>query len=201
MLLNKRGSYLRSALITSAQLLIPLRVQSSQMNVVTVPMPMGVARTAGCAQQRIRCCATRRRTTAALLLSALSAAPSSLVLSRPAAAAAAAPPTTTTISPAVLKAFQDAMAAQGDFEAMDRAWSKAVELAPDNAAAWSNRGTARLQAGRWQDAYDDLSHALELERRRFGGEGVSDGTSALLLNQLGNAEGALGKWEVRFEDW
>jgi tetratricopeptide (TPR) repeat protein len=79
---------------------------------------------------------------------------------------------------------------------MERAWTRAVDLAPDNAAAWSNRGTARLQAGRWRDAYDDLSRALELERRRFGGEVVADGVSALLLNQLGNVEGALGRWEV-----
>jgi tetratricopeptide (TPR) repeat protein len=77
---------------------------------------------------------------------------------------------------------------------MERAWSRAVELAPDNAAAWSNRGTARLQAGRWRAAYDDLAHALELEAAQCGGARVSDGVSALLLNQLGNAEGALGRW-------
>jgi tetratricopeptide (TPR) repeat protein len=80
---------------------------------------------------------------------------------------------------------------------MERAWTRAVELAPENAAAWSNRGTARLQAGRWRDAYDDLSYALQLETRAFGGDNVADGVSALLLNQLANSEGALGRWEVR----
>ncbi|GBF94525.1 hypothetical protein Rsub_07059 [Raphidocelis subcapitata] len=96
--------------------------------------------------------------------------------------------------PALIKAFTDAMAAQGNPEAMERAWSRAIELAPDNAAAWSNRGTARLQAGRWADAYSDLSKSLELEAARCGGARMADGASALVLNQLGNAEGALGRW-------
>jgi hypothetical protein len=66
-------------------------------------------------------------------------------LAAPAAAPAAAPPP---VSRELLQAFADAMAAQGDCDKMEAAWSRAISLAPDNAAAWSNRGTARLQAGR-----------------------------------------------------
>ena len=48
---------------------------------------------------------------------------------------------------ALAKAFEEAMAAGADYDAADRAWTKAIELAPLNSAAWSNRGTKRLQAG------------------------------------------------------
>ena len=34
-------------------------------------------------------------------------------------------------------------------QSADQAWSTAINLKPTNAAAWSNRGTKRLQAGRW----------------------------------------------------
>ncbi|KAI8462320.1 MAG: hypothetical protein J3K34DRAFT_527828 [Monoraphidium minutum] len=113
-----------------------------------------------------------------------------LALPPPAAAAARG-----AVDPKVAKAFADAMAAQGDFEAMERAWTRAVELAPGNAAALSNRGTARLQAGRWGDACADLAAALELEERQLAGGGGEGSGRSLLLNQLGNAEGALGRWE------
>jgi tetratricopeptide (TPR) repeat protein len=72
---------------------------------------------------------------------------------------------------------------------MEAAWTKAINLAPNNAAAWSNRGTARLQNGKWQAAYDDLSAAARLEEQQLGS---ADG---LTLNNLGNAEGALGRWQ------
>lgn len=50
---------------------------------------------------------------------------------------------------ALVRAFDDAMAAGADFEAADKAWTRAIDIAPLNSAAWSNRGTKRLQARRW----------------------------------------------------
>lgn len=66
---------------------------------------------------------------------------------------------------------------------------------PNNPNAWSNRGTSRLQFGRWQDARSDLLKALELESAD-GGQ-----PSALVLNQLGNADGAVGEWELACEHY
>lgn len=75
-------------------------------------------------------------------------------------------------------------------QAADRAWTEAIQLDPGSSSAWSNRGTLRLQFGRWQEARDDLMHAVELELKAGGP------ASGLTLNQLGNAEGAMGRWEV-----
>lgn len=68
------------------------------------------------------------------------------------------------------------------------AWTRAIQLSPDNAAAWSNRGTVYLQQGNWQAAHDDLQTAMQLEQQQMGQ------ASALVLNTLGNTEGALGRW-------
>lgn len=62
-------------------------------------------------------------------------------------------------------------------------------MAPLNAAAWSNRGTKRLQAGRWAEARDDLERSVELSAD-------ANDPDPLTLNNLGNAEGALGHWDV-----
>lgn len=97
-------------------------------------------------------------------------------------------PAAAAVDSRLLEAFRDALS-QSDPEAADQAWAKAIELAPTNSAAWSNRGTLRLQNGRWQAAYDDLLHAYELETA--GGRRAS----AVLANNLGNTEGALGRWE------
>jgi tetratricopeptide (TPR) repeat protein len=113
----------------------------------------------------------------------------------------------------VVKAFNDAMAAQGDYDAMEALWTRAVEVSPPGsaaaAAALTNRGSARLQGGRWRDAYSDLKRAVDLElemaaAQNGGGDnndGPYGGVSALLLNQLGNAEGALGKWDDAIEHY
>jgi tetratricopeptide (TPR) repeat protein len=75
-------------------------------------------------------------------------------------------------------------------QAADNAWSDAISIDQSNPNTWSNRGTARLQNGRWHDARADLQRALELEA-----SGGSE-PSALVLNQLGNAEGAEGEWDL-----
>ena len=90
---------------------------------------------------------------------------------------------------ALTRAFEDAMAAGADYDAADAAWTRAIAIAPNNSAAWSNRGTKRLQAGRWRDARDDLERSVELSPD-------PDNPDPLTLNNLGNAEGALGRWDV-----
>jgi Tfp pilus assembly protein PilF len=63
-----------------------------------------------------------------------------------------------------------------------------IDLQPDNAAAWSNRGTVRLQNQQWAAAYEDLVQAVSLEQQQTGT------ASAVVVNNLGNVEGALGRW-------
>lgn len=58
-------------------------------------------------------------------------------------------------------------------QAAEKAWTDAIAIDPSNPNAWSNRGTSRLQFGRWQDARDDLQKALELESRAGEPSGVS----------------------------
>eukprot|EP01023_Acetabularia_acetabulum_P008079 TRINITY_DN13506_c0_g2_i9.p1 TRINITY_DN13506_c0_g2~~TRINITY_DN13506_c0_g2_i9.p1 ORF type:complete len:316 (-),score=48.91 TRINITY_DN13506_c0_g2_i9:240-1187(-) len=89
----------------------------------------------------------------------------------------------------IAEAFNKALVAGGDYKTADSAWSEAIDMDPSNSAAWSNRATTRLQAGRWQDAKADFLTSLELEQKG------ADDVSALLYNNLGNAQGACGEWE------
>lgn len=50
-------------------------------------------------------------------------------------------------------------------QAAEKAWTDAIAIDPSNPNAWSNRGTSRLQFGRWQEAREDLQKALELESK------------------------------------
>ena len=95
---------------------------------------------------------------------------------------------------ALTRAFDEAMSAGSDFAKADEAWTKAIAIAPTNAAAWSNRGTKRLQAGRWADARDDLERSVELSPD-------PDAPDPLTLNNLGNAEGALGRWDAAMANY
>lgn len=104
----------------------------------------------------------------------------------PQPAAAASKPA---YSPAFLRAFEQALSIKGSWQDQDRAWSEVVRLGPDNAAAWSNRGTLRLQNQQWAAAYEDLQQAVALEQQQTGS------VSAVVLNNLGNVEGALGRWQ------
>lgn len=89
-------------------------------------------------------------------------------------------------------AFDKAFASAGDLKKADAAWTEAIKIEPRNSAAWSNRGTIRLQAGRWEEARADLERALELD----------DGTrSGVLLNNLGNAQAATGDWKSAMENF
>eukprot|EP00879_Flechtneria_rotunda_P016566 GHRR01017335.1.p1 GENE.GHRR01017335.1~~GHRR01017335.1.p1 ORF type:complete len:278 (+),score=88.77 GHRR01017335.1:808-1641(+) len=126
-------------------------------------------------------CSLSRR--GALLASLLLSAPG--LVAWPAHAAASKQK----INPRLIEAFQKAMAANGNYEAMEAGWTQAINIDPNSAPAWSNRGTARLQNSQWQAAYEDLAHALQLEQQQTGQP------SALLLNNLGNTEAALGQWQ------
>ena len=95
---------------------------------------------------------------------------------------------------ALVRAFDEAMSAGSDFAKADEAWTRAIAIAPTNAAAWSNRGTKRLQAGRWADARDDLERSVELSPD-------PDAPDPLTLNNLGNAEGALGRWDAAMANY
>lgn len=89
--------------------------------------------------------------------------------------------------------FREAFEAgtKGDFDAADKAWSNIIDIDKNNSASWSNRGTLRLQLGRWDAAAEDLQKALDLEEISKGGENVD----CLVMNNLANARGAQGRWD------
>ena len=78
------------------------------------------------------------------------------------------------------------------YEEADAAWTEAIALAPNNSSAWSNRGTLRLQYSEWASAVDDLQRAVDLD---------GDTPDALALNNLGNAKGALNRWDEAMADF
>ena len=94
----------------------------------------------------------------------------------------------------LLQLFNQAMNANS-YEDAENAWTKAIDLAPNNSAAFSNRGTLRLQAGQWSAAIEDLQRSIEIDEK--GGRGAD----ASVLNNLGNAKGAIGLWDSAMEDF
>ena len=82
------------------------------------------------------------------------------------------------------------------YEEAEEAWTRAIEIAPKNSsalsAALSNRGTLRLQYSEWDAAVDDLQRAVDLD---------GDRPDALTLNNLGNAKGALNRWDEAMADF
>lgn len=106
-------------------------------------------------------------------------------------------------------------------------WTKIISLNENNAAAFSNRGNCRTSQGRFRDAIQDFNRAIELapdEPDPFLGKGIAleglrDFAQALnayetanklsklkyekedpvALNNIGNAYGALGKWEKAYD--
>jgi len=97
------------------------------------------------------------------------------------------------------KVFYDAMDAMGNADPIkaEALWTRAIELAPELSPSWSNRGTLKLQRGRWEEAAADLQRARELEEAQVGQEGVN----SLVLNNLGNCKGALGDWDGAKADY
>lgn len=82
------------------------------------------------------------------------------------------------------------------YEEAESLWTKAIEIAPPNSpalsAAYSNRGTLRLQYSEWLGAVEDLQKSVDLD---------GDHPDPLALNNLGNSKGALGRWDEAMADF
>ena len=64
----------------------------------------------------------------------------------------------------LLQLFNQAMNANS-YEDAENAWTKAIDLALEQLAAFSNRGTLRLQAGQWRAAIEDLQRSIEIDEK------------------------------------
>jgi len=121
------------------------------------------------------------------LLAALLLAVLLLVQPVPPAAALAAP-----AAPSLPQLFQQALQAsrEGRFEEALPLWNRVLELAPEDAAAWSNRGNVQLALGDPLAAIADQDRALELE----------PASQDPHLNR-GTAEEALARWTAAEADY
>lgn len=79
---------------------------------------------------------------------------------------------------------------QGDFERALPLWDRVLAVAPQDAAAWSNRGNVRLALGDAETAIADQTRAIEL-----------DPASADPHLNRGTAEEALQRWEAAAADY
>jgi len=112
----------------------------------------------------------------------------------------------------------------GDFVAADRYWSQLIEVLPQEAALWSNRGNVRLSQNQLELALADYNRAVELapdepdpylnrgaalEGLGRWEEAIADYTQVLALdpedaaayNNRGNAKGGQGKWDAALTDY
>ena len=79
---------------------------------------------------------------------------------------------------------------QGDPQQALEGWDRVLELAPDDAAAWSNRGNVRLVLGDTEGAIADQTQAIALAPEE----------SDPHLNR-GTAEEALQQWTAAEQDY
>ena len=88
--------------------------------------------------------------------------------------------------------FDQALAASrsGDFAGALPLWNQVLELAPSDAAAWSNRGNVQLALGDPQAAIADQTHAMELD----------PASPDPHLNR-GTAEESLQRWDAAEADY
>ncbi|MGA1262938.1 MAG: tetratricopeptide repeat protein [Prochlorothrix sp.] len=112
----------------------------------------------------------------------------------------------------------------GRFEEAEAYWSAAIEIYPQNPAAWSNRGNARVSQFKLEAAIEDFNQAVDLApnlpdpyiNRGTAWEGlkewdkaIADYNYALTLNprdavgynNRGNAYGGAGNWEAASQDF
>jgi tetratricopeptide (TPR) repeat protein len=122
--------------------------------------------------------------------------------------------------------FSQAFAASqtGDFAQEESLWSQAIELVPENPAAWSNRGNARVSQGKLDAAIADYTQAITIApeqpdaylNRGAALEGLGQWQSAIAdynqvlelnpkdpaaYNNRGNAEAGLGDWQTAITDY
>ena len=117
-----------------------------------------------------------------------------VVLALP-APAVAAPIVAATSAPEdrrLQRSFEEALAAsrEGRFGDALPLWNQVLELAPEDAAAWSNRGNVRLALGDPEGAIADQGRAMDL----------APANPDPHLNR-GTAEEALGLWEQARNDY
>jgi tetratricopeptide (TPR) repeat protein len=130
----------------------------------------------------------------------------------------AAQPATAGVDP-LASAFERALTASRDgrFAEALPLWDRVLELAPGDAAAWSNRGNVRLALGNPLGAIDDQERAMALDpdsvdphlNRGVAEEALErwasaaddynwilkrDPSDASALYNLGNVEGSLADW-------
>ena len=79
---------------------------------------------------------------------------------------------------------------QGDPQQALEGWDRVLELAPEDAAAWSNRGNVRLVLGDTEGAISDQTRAIELAPEEADPH----------LNR-GTAEEALQRWSEAEQDY
>jgi tetratricopeptide (TPR) repeat protein len=98
----------------------------------------------------------------------------------------------TEASASLASLFQQALAASraGRFELALPLWNRVLELAPNDAAAWSNRGNVQLGLGDPLAAIADQDRSLQLEPDQADPH----------LNR-GTAEEALGRWQAAAADY
>ncbi|MBW0166509.1 MAG: tetratricopeptide repeat protein [Vulcanococcus sp.] len=96
------------------------------------------------------------------------------------------------LATALPQLFDQALSASrdGDFGRALPLWDQVLELAPNDAAAWSNRGNVQLALGNPEAAIADQTHAMEL-----------DPASADPHLNRGTAEEALQRWDAAEADY
>ena len=96
------------------------------------------------------------------------------------------------VATALPQLFEQALSASrdGDFSRALPLWDQVIELAPGDAAAWSNRGNVQLALGDPEAAIADQTHAMEL-----------DPASADPHLNRGTAEEALQRWDAAEADY
>ncbi|MBW4691802.1 MAG: tetratricopeptide repeat protein [Lyngbya sp. HA4199-MV5] len=120
------------------------------------------------------------------------------------------------------KAFKATNA--GDFRTAEEYWTQIIEKLPQTAAAWSNRGNAKVSQNKLQSALADYAKAIELapeapdpylnrgtalEGLGKWDEAIADYNHVLELdpkdpaafNNRGNAKAGLGQWEEAAADY
>ncbi len=113
---------------------------------------------------------------------------------------------------------------QGDYPTAETYWTRIIDLFPDNAAAWSNRGNAKVSQNKLEESLGDYTKSIELApsapdpyvNRGAALEGLSRWQEAIAdydqalklnpkdagaLNNRGNAKGSLGDWEEAKADF
>ncbi|MGD1907688.1 MAG: tetratricopeptide repeat protein [Leptolyngbyaceae cyanobacterium] len=113
---------------------------------------------------------------------------------------------------------------EGDLAAADRYWSKLLDLLPQEAAIWSNRGLIRTSQERYDEALADYTEAITLAptipdpylNRGAVYEVLQDWDAAIAdydqvleidpqeagaYNNRGNAKGGLGDWQGAIADY